>query len=54
MNVSAIGSPSMNTGSSAAKPLDSVAPPLSANVARQKPIAVEPVSPRNRRAGYVL
>ena len=54
MNVSAIGSPSMNTGSSAAKPLESVAPPFRAKAARQKPMAVDPVSPRNRRAGCVL
>ena len=54
MSVSAIGRPMMNTGTSAANPDDSVEPPFSANAPRQKPIAVAPVSPRNRRAGWRL
>ena len=44
----------MNAGNSAAKPAESVDPPRIANVARQKPTAVAPVSPKNMRAGKVL
>ena len=54
MSVSAIGRPMTNTGISAAKPVESVEPPLRAKAARQKPIAVAPVSPRNIRAGCML
>ena len=54
MSVSAMGSPMINTGTSAANPDDNVEPPLSANAPRQNPIAVAPLSPRNSRAGCRL